>query len=135
MYVCASPYIFVTQRLVFLCPQSQGQGDTKIIADLFIFYKKIKIRNNHSRLLPHLEHIRKQEFFRLFAVDLLSSVIYVYICIYIYIFVYIYIYIYIYMYIYISIYIYIYYIYIYVCASVYIFVWVNVQRVFPPLRG
>mmetsp|Transcript_17147 Transcript_17147/g.25204 ORF Transcript_17147/g.25204 Transcript_17147/m.25204 type:complete len:430 (+) Transcript_17147:122-1411(+) len=35
-----------------------------------------QIRNNHSRLLPHLEHIRKQEFFRLFAVDLLSSCTY-----------------------------------------------------------
>jgi len=35
-----------------------------------------QIRQNHSRLLPHLEHIRKQEFFRLFAVDLLSSCTY-----------------------------------------------------------
>lgn len=35
-----------------------------------------QIRQNHQRLLPHLEHIRKQEFFRLFAVDLLSSCTY-----------------------------------------------------------
>jgi len=35
-----------------------------------------EVKKNHTRLLPHLEHVRKQSFFRLFAVDLLSSCTY-----------------------------------------------------------
>ena len=34
------------------------------------------MRQNAGRLLPHFEHIRRQEFFRYFAVDLLSSCTY-----------------------------------------------------------